>query len=255
MITLSSEPDRIVLALSASPPVEVLAPAEVDEAVQYLVALAFGGIFLMFTGAFGTGIAQSVVVEKQTRIVEILVATVPVRALLAGKIAGHSLLVFAQVAVLALAAPVALRIGERGTLLGIIAPALGWFVPFFLLGFVLMATMWAVAGALVSRMEDLGAASPVLIWIAMIPYVAVTFAYDNDLVMTILSYLPLSAAVAMPVRLFAGDAQVWEPLLAMALLLVTTVGFVLVGSRLYAGSLLQTSGRVTLGQAWSGSGS
>jgi ABC-2 type transport system permease protein len=208
-------------------------------------------VFLVFGAGFGAGLAQSVVIEKQTRIVEILVATIPVRALLAGKIIGHSLLAFGQIAVIALVVPLAMRAGERGELLSVVAPALGWFVPFFVLGFVLLAAMWATAGALVSRQEDLGTTTPVVTMLVMVPYFGVVFFQDNTLAMTILSYLPFSAAVAMPVRLFVGDAQVWEPYLAMLLLVVAVVGVVLVASRLYSGSLLATSGRLKLRQAWS----
>lgn len=250
VVALSGEPGAVVSALSQSPPVELLEPATVDEAVQFLVPFAFGMVFLLFGMGFGMGLAQSVVIEKQTRIVEILVATVPVRALLAGKIVGHSLLAFSHVAVLALATPLALRAGDRGQVISAIAPALGWFVPFFVVGFVLLAAMWAVAGALVSRQEDLGTTTPLVTALVMIPYFAVAFLQENDLAMTILSYVPFSAAVAMPARLFAGDAHVWEPLVSLALLMVAVVATVLVASRLYTGSLLQTGARVRLRQAW-----
>ena len=91
-------------------------------------------------------IAQSTVTEKQTRIVEVLVSTVPVRAPLAGKIAGHALLALGQCGVLALAAPLALHLSGNSGLLSVMAPALGWFVPFLILGFVLLAALWAVTG-------------------------------------------------------------------------------------------------------------
>jgi ABC-2 type transport system permease protein len=251
VVALSGVPDEVVAALSASPPVDLLDATAVDEVSQLLVTMGFAMVFLLFGMGFGVGLAQSVVVEKQTRIVEILVATVPVRALLAGKIAGHSLLAFGQVAVLALAAPLALRAGDRGPLLATLGPALGWFVPFFVVGFVLFAAMFSVAGALVSRQEDLNTTTPLITGLIMIPYFLVIFSQDNQQAMAILSYLPFSAALAMPVRLFAADAQVWEPMLAMALLVATLVGTVLVATRLYAGSLLQTGARVRLRQAWS----
>jgi ABC-2 type transport system permease protein len=192
------------------------------------------------------------VVEKQTRIVEILVSTVPVRALLAGKIAAHSLLVFAQVGVLAFMTPFALRAGDAGPLLGMVQPALGWFVPFFVLGFVLLASMWAVAGSLVSRMEDLGTSSTLVTLLIMVPYMGVTFLNENERAMMIMSYVPLSAAVAMPVRLFAHDPYWWEPFASMAILGATVVVFLLVATRLYTGSVLQTGGRVRLRRAWAG---
>jgi ABC-2 type transport system permease protein len=68
--------------------------------------------------------------------------------------------------------------------------------------------------------------------------------------MAVLSYVPFSAAVAMPVRLFAGEAQVWEPLVALGILGGTIVLIVLLASRVYSGSLLQTGGKVKLTKAW-----
>jgi ABC-2 type transport system permease protein len=200
----------------------------------------------------GIGIAQSVVTEKQTRIVEILVSTVPVRALLTGKILAYCLLVFGQVGVLALLAPLALRAGDAGVLLALIGPSLGWFVPFFMLGYILLASIWAVAGSLVSRMEDLSSSTSLVVLLVMIPYMGVTFFQTNEQVMTVLSYMPLSSAVAMPVRMFAGDPQLWEPFVSLAVLAATLVITVLVASRLYTGSLLQTGARVRLRRAWSG---
>ena len=103
------------------------------------------------------------------------------------------------------------------------APALGWFVPFMCLGFVLLAAMWAVAGSLVSRQEDLGSSMGLVMMLVMGPYFAVSFFSDNATVMTVLSYVPFSAAVAMPVRMFAGEAQLWEPLVSLGFLAGTVV--------------------------------
>jgi ABC-2 type transport system permease protein len=251
VVAMTETPYKIIAALAETPPVDLLAPDAVDDTVVGLVSFAFALVFFLFA-MFGIGIAQSVVVEKQTRIVEILVSTIPVRALLAGKIAAHSLLVFAQVGALAFLTPLALRAGNQGALLGMVEPALGWFVPFFVLGFVLLAAMWAVAGALVSRMEDLGTSSTLVTLLVMVPYLGVTLLHDDDLAMTIMSYLPFSAAVAMPVRMFAGDPSGWEPFASMGLLAVTVVACVLGATRLYTGSVLQTGGRVRLRRAWSG---
>ncbi len=251
IIAMTQTPYKIVAALAAPPPVDLLAPDAVGDQARYLVSFAFALVFFMF-GISGVAIAQSVMTEKQTRIVEILVATVPVRALLAGKILAYSLLVFGQVGVLALLTPIALRLGDLGILLNLIGPALGWFVPFFLLGYVLLASMWAVAGALVSRAEDLSASSSLITILITVPYLGVTFLQENELTMTILSYVPFSSAVAMPVRMFAGEPQLWEPFVSLVILAVTLVAAVHVASRLYTGSLLQTGARVRLRRAWAG---
>ncbi|HWO66214.1 MAG TPA: ABC transporter permease [Umezawaea sp.] len=249
VVALNDPPDDVISALVAAPPVDLLDPSAVNSGVRQVVILVFALFFLLF-GMGGAAIAQSTVTEKQTRIVEILVSTVPIRALLAGKILGHVLLTMGQVVVLALAAPIALRLGDQGELLAVVAPALGWFVPFLCLGFVLLAAMWAVAGALVSRQEDLGSTMGLAMLLVMGPYFGVQFFSDNAVVMTVLSYVPFSAAVAMPVRMFTGDAAVWEALLSMGLLAVTVVAIVLGASRVYSGSLLQTSGKVGLAKAW-----
>jgi len=251
IIAMTETPYQIVAALAAPPPVDLLAPDAVDDQVLFLASFIFALVFFIF-GLSGVAIAQSVMTEKQTRIVEILVATVPVRALLAGKILAYSLLVFGQVGVLALLTPIALRLGDMGILLSLIGPALGWFVPFFLLGYVLLASMWAVAGSLVSRVEDLSSSSSLITILIMIPYLGVTFFQDNEKAMTILSYLPFSSAVAMPVRMFAGEPQLWEPFVSLAILAVTLVVAVQMATRLYTGSLLQTGARVRLRRAWAG---
>ena len=230
---------------------DLLTPDAVDDSVVYMATFVFALVFFTFAMS-GIAIAQSVVVEKQTRIVEILVATVPVRALLTGKVLAYSLLTFGQVAILALVAPIALRLGDQGVLLSLIGPGLGWFVPFFMLGYVLLAAMWAVAGALVSRLEDLGSTSTLVIILVMIPYLGVTFMQDNDRAMAILSYVPFSAAVAMPVRMFAGEPQPWEPFVSLAILAATVVVCLLIATRLYTGSLIQTGARVRLRRAWAG---
>lgn len=251
VMAFNEVPYRVTAALVQTPPVDLLEPGAVSEGAVYAATFVFALVFFMFSLS-GIGIAQSVVLEKQTRIVEILAATVPVRALLTGKIVAFSLLTFGQVAVLALVAPIALRLGDQQALLALIAPGLGWFTPFFILGYVLLAAMWAAAGALVSRMEDLGSSSSLVTMLVMLPYFGVILFHDNDLLLTILSYVPFSAAVAMPVRMFAGEPQPWEPFVSLGLLAATLVACVFIAGRLYTGALLQTGARVRLARAWAG---
>ena len=53
----------------------------------------------------------------------------------------------------------------------------------------------------------------------------------------------------MPMRLFLGEAQWWEPLLSLAILIATCVAAILVGARIYENSLLRMGGRVKLREA------
>lgn len=251
VVALTSPPRDVLEVLATTPPVDLLESSDVGFGERQLVISAFSLVFALF-GMGGAAIAQSTITEKQTRIVEILVSTVPVRALLAGKILGHSLLTIGQVVVLALAAPIAMRVGGHAELLAVVLPALGWFVPFVCLGFVLLAALWAVAGSLVSRQEDLGSTMGVLMVLVMGPYFGVIFFSDQPAVMAVLSYVPFSSAVAMPVRMFSGEAAAWEAVLSLGILAVSVVGIVLLASRLYSGSLLHTGGRMALRKAWAG---
>ena len=85
--------------------------------------------------------------------------------------------------------------------------------------------------------------------LVMLPYFGVVFFSDNAVVMTILSYVPFSAPVGMPVRLFFGEAQWWEPLVSLGLLAATTAAVALLASRIYANSLLRMGARVPLREA------
>jgi ABC-2 type transport system permease protein len=251
VLAMDEAPSDVVGALSVAPPVQLLDPDAVDPMVAFLVPFVFAFVFLFVSMTFGVQIAQSVTEEKQTRVVEILVASIPVRALLAGKLLAGGLLAMGQVALTAVVALVGMRFADSGgSLLSLLAPAIGWFLPFFVAGFVMLAALWAAVGALVNRQEDIGGASMPLQIVVMLPFFAVIALHDNPFAMTVMSYVPFTAPTAMPLRMFTGDAAGWEPILSLVLLIVTAVGILLAGTRLYEGSLMRTNGKVSLGVAW-----
>ena len=120
---------------------------------------------------------------------------------------------------------------------------------FFLFGFILLASLFAAAAAMVSRQEDIGSTTTPLTMLIMAPYFLVIFFNDNPTVLAIMSYVPFSAPVGMPMRLFLGEAQWWEPLLSLAILIATCVAAILVGARIYENSLLRMGARVKLREA------
>lgn len=251
VLALDDRPDDVVRALSTGPQVRLLDPDAVDPVAAFLVPLAFAMAFFFTSQIFGVQIAQSVTEEKQTRIVEILVAAVPVRALLAGKVIAGGVLALGQIVLIVLATVVGMRITDGGGgLLPLLGPALGWFVPFFVVGFILLAALWAVAGALASRQEDIAGVSMPVQLAVMLPFFAVSFLSDDPAAMRILSYVPFSAPTAMPLRMFTGDAAGWEPVASLLVLLAATVACLAAGARLYEGALLRTNGRVSLRRAW-----
>ncbi|WP_248239602.1 ABC transporter permease [Microbacterium kunmingense] len=245
----SSPPTDLMLLLAQVPPVELLNPDETNPLIRYFVALGFGIVFLLAASLFGGTIAQSVVEEKQTRVVELLISAVPTRALLAGKVIGNTVLAMGQILILAAVAVVGLTVTGQTALLQGLGSAIAWFAVFFLFGFILLAALFAAAAAMVSRQEDIGSTTTPLTMLIMAPYFLVIFFNDNSLVLTIMSYVPFSAPVGMPMRLFLGEAQWWEPLVSLAILAATCVGAILVGAKIYENSLLRMGARVKLREA------
>ncbi|THG29520.1 ABC transporter permease [Naasia lichenicola] len=250
IVALDESPGSLVQRLSVSPSVELLTPSQQDGALVYFVALGFGLVFFMSSITFGSAIAQSVVEEKQTRVVEILLSAIPARALLAGKVIGNSVLAFGQIVAIALLASVGIAINGAGSLLSAIGAPIVWFVVFFTVGFVLLAALFAATAATVSRQQDVATATAPVTTLVMIPYLAILFFTSNEAVLTVMSYVPFSSPVGMPMRLYLGQAQWWEPLLSLAIVIASTVVVIAVGARIYENSLLRMGSKVSLRAAY-----
>lgn len=215
----------------------------VDPQIVFMAGFVLA--FLFFMGAVGSGamIAGSVIEEKQSRLVEIIATAVPLRQLLAGKIIGSSVIALAQNLLLAGVGLIGASFTDLSAILPAMTTTMLWFVVFFTVGFVAVAALYAVAGSLASRTEDLQYTTSPLMMLIMAVYV-VTFSADGTLE-RVLSYVPPASIVSMPVRVLNGDALWWEPLVSLAILMVTTVGAVLLSERAYRGALMQTGGRVS----------
>lgn len=252
VIALKDAPSGLVSALSQTPEVQILEPATTNPLLRYFIAIGFGLVFMMAAATFGGTIAQSVVEEKQTRVVEVLLSAIPARTLLAGKVIGNTVLAMGQILALAAIATVGLIVtGQREVLSTLGAPII-WFAVFFLFGFILLAALFAAAASMVSRQEDIGSTTTPITMLVMAPYVLVIIFNDNPLVLTIMSYVPFSAPVGMPMRLFVGEAQWWEPLLSLVVLLASCVAAIAIGAKIYENSLLRMGSRVKLGEALRG---
>ncbi|MFD7158691.1 ABC transporter permease [Kribbella sp. NPDC059898] len=222
--------------------VSLLKPGPLPDLVSHFVNIGLALVFYMTALGFGMMIAQSVVQEKESRVVEILAAAVPIRALLWGKVLGNTVLALAQIVVIAGASLIGLLATDQAAVLEVIAPVAGWFVVFFVLGFVALAGLWAVAGSLATRQEDLGSTTLPGQMILMIPFFFSVFAGTSA--KTVASFVPIASSMSMPGRMLTEDVPLWQPLVSIALLLLATVLIVRVGARLYERTLLQTGRRL-----------
>lgn len=229
--------------------VRLLEPDALPEQLRYIAGFAFAFLFYVTALTFGMAIAQSVVEEKQSRVVEILAAAIPVRQLLVGKVVGNALLAIGQVLLLVGVGLIGLAVTGQAEALAPVLSAGGWFVVFFLLGFAAIACVWAVAGSVATRSEDLQATTTPVTVVVMAALFGGLFATGKAL--TVLSFVPLVSSVAMPIRMLEGGVPLWQPIASGVVVLVSAVALVTVGARLYEGSLLQTQRRTTLKEAFS----
>jgi ABC-2 type transport system permease protein len=170
--------------------------------------LAFVGLIILFISVLTLAVmvAFGVVEEKSSRVVEVLLAAVRPRDLLGGKVIGLGLLGLIQLVAIAVPALVAaIAFGTldlpAGSSPGILGVLLLWFV----LGYVIYAALFAAAGSLVTRQEDLQSViTPISLLAqgsAALGFVAV--ANPSGLIAKILSFVPPVAPFAVPTR-FAG---------------------------------------------------
>ncbi len=220
------------------------------------VATAFIGVVLLFLAIqfHGAAVLQGVIEEKSSRVVEIVLTHIRASQLLAGKTVGIGVVGLLQAAVVATVALVASMTVEGADVpqIGVaqVAILLFWFV----LGFLLYATGFATAGSLVSRQEDAQAATAPLALPFLAAYIASLSIADNpdSTVGRVLSIFPLTAPLAMPVRMAAGDPPVIEVVAGAVLTVATIAALTQIGGAIYRRNLLRTGARVPWREALRG---
>lgn len=241
-------------ALDPSP----LAVRSLDRGGGDASSLAFVVVLILYLQllSYGLIVASGVVEEKASRVVEVVLSTIRPSQLLGGKILGLGLLGLLQLLVvsafglLAAQAAGALELSARA--LGTVALAFGWF----LLGYAFYSCLFAVAGAIVSRQEELqSTTTPFTIVIFLAFFLAFAALDDPDSTLArASSFIPPVAPLVMPPRMAVGQVPAWEVALSVALIVATTAALVPLAARLYAGAVLRTGARVKLREAMSAGG-
>lgn len=215
--------------------------------LAFLIAMVFAMIFYMTTVFFGVAIANSVVEEKQNRIVEIIATAIPLGQLLAGKIVGNIVLAILQVAIYAVAGLIGMQITGSASEFGWILSSVGWFALFYVVGFAAIATIWAAVGAMAARTEDIANLSNPITMVL----IAALFAgiYVSGTWLKIVSFVPVLSSIAMPRRLLTEDVALWEPLLALTLTLAAAALLTRLGARIYRANIMRGGTSVSWKQA------
>jgi ABC-2 type transport system permease protein len=238
--------------LAFSVGVNELSPVNAARLEQIVIGLLVAGTLYVTMIIYGQLVAAGVIEEKSNRIVEILLATVRPWQLMMGKIIGIGLVALVQVVVVA---GVALVLASATKLVSI--PTLGvdvvisgvvWFV----LGYLMYALLFAAAGSMVSRQEDVSSvALPVILVLVAAWIIALTVAAPDpgSTATTVFSFIPLFAPVIMPVRIAAGVVPFWQVAISAVVVIATIYVLAAVAGRIYRNSVLHVGGRVKLGEA------
>jgi len=252
--------DSEVAAVVEPVPLDVVTLEVADPQEDAKSVAAFVGTLVLYISIlmFGQFVAMGTVEEKQNRVVEVILARVRPWQVLVGKVVGIGLLGLLQLALLGGAAYITAQLADLSDIdlaeigLPIIAGVFFWFV----LGYTFYAFLYAAVGSTVSRQEDLQGAMMLPI-ILILPgyFIALIAAESPDaLLPTFASMFPPWAPFVMPVRIAAGVAQPWEIAIAVVGTGLAAAALVWIGSRVYAGAVLRTGGRVKLREAWRSAG-
>jgi ABC-2 type transport system permease protein len=247
-------PDPIVRELKDPHPIDASPILPPDPDRNSKAAVAFVAVLLLYGQLFGYGVwvATGVIEEKNSRVVEVLLSAIRARQLMAGKIAGIGVLGLVQLIFIAAFAVTLARvtgaIDVPANSLSAAALTVGWFG----LGFVFYAALFAVAGALVSRMEELqNAIVPINLLVFASFLISIGALQDPDSTLArVASLLPISSALAMPVRMVLGSAAPWEIVTSLAIVIGSTGLLIPLAGRVYAGAVLRTGAKVKLRDAW-----
>jgi ABC-2 type transport system permease protein len=238
---------------AASYDLRTLEPARGFDLQRLAIGIIVGVLVYVALLIWGQLVAQGVVEEKASRVVELLLTTIRPWQLMLGKVVGIGLLGLAQ---LVLIGAVGLGTGLATDTLTFPASLaigiVGWAIVWFVLGFVAYALIFAALGALVSRQEDVGGVTAPALMVIIIPYVlgiSILPADPGNELIAILSLVPLFAPTLMPMRIAMDAATLWEIGIAGLLTLGLIVLLVWLAGRIYGNAVLRSGSRIRLREA------
>ncbi|MFE3114587.1 ABC transporter permease [Streptomyces niveus] len=237
---------------SSSTQTRALEPSGNSAAEQFALILSSTGLLYFFFIVYGIMLAQGVVEEKTSRVVELLLSSIRPWQLLAGKLIGVAVVGVTQLVLLGGAAVVLAEGTGAISLPTAVAGTLVTMGVWFLLGFFLFAAMLAAAAARVSRQEDLQAVvQPVMVLITT-PFVlgiALLSKNAHDPVIEWLSLVPPLSPILMPARMLLGIAPAWQVAVSLVLAVAALAGLTRIAGRMYANSVLRSGSRVPLAES------
>ena len=225
-------------------------------AVAYVVSLLlYIGILL-----YGVTVMRSVILEKSSRVMEVVVSCARPWDLMLGKVAGIGLLGLTQLSVWI--AIVALASSFKGALLSrfagaesasIVLPSIGvgqilCVVLFFLGGYFLYSSVFAAVGAANDSERDAQQAQMPVMMVLVVATLCfpVVSGAPRDPAAVVLTTIPFFSPVLMPMRALLTPVPAWQMALSLATLLGTIVLSLRCAARIYRVGILMYGKRSTL---------
>ena len=202
---------------------------------------------------YGIMVMRSVLEEKTSRIVEVMLASLTPKEMMAGKVLGVGAVGITQLIIWAIAGAALSTVGlgamaSSGISLNLPPAALIGLPIFFLLGFLLYSSTFAALGAAVNSEQE----AQQLQMIVMLPLIIAISSWfvvmrdPNSVFSVIVSLFPFTSPIMMYLRLSVSEPPIWQIALSVAILLVTIYGVISVCARIYRVGILMYGKKPTL---------
>ncbi len=224
-----------------------------EYASRRIVGIVFVVLSFLTLVFYGLWVASGVVAEKASRVMELLISAATAPQLVMGKILGIGLAGLTQVTLVLLPAFLMMVVsGQAGNMMlgedpgaatslaGLSPGLILAFLVYFVLGFALYAALYAGAGSLLSRAEDLQIIALPLSIPAIAGYLPAVLALSGSSAAFIrfASYVPIWSPFVMLARLSMGRVEPWELALSLGLLIATVPVVTLLAIRVYRAGVL-----------------
>ncbi|ATH94927.1 hypothetical protein ACH95_00165 [Bacillus glycinifermentans] len=227
--------------------------AKTEEELQKASGLVYIVLFVIYMSVvmYASMIATEVATEKSSRVMEILISSVPPVQQMFAKLFGIALLGLTQLAALFLAGYLSLtgnrEAGGASELIkgfldmsGVPVSTLVYGVIFLGLGYFLYATLAAFLGSVVSRIEDVQQTISPMILLVVAGFMIAMFGLNapDSTFITVTSFIPFFAPMIMFLRVGMLDIPFWEAALGIGITAATIVILAIIGARVYKGGVL-----------------
>lgn len=223
-------------------------------------ALTYVLVMVLYTTilAYGITVMRSVIEEKTSRVVEVMLSSVRPSELMAGKIVGVSLVAMTQYIIWAAAAGVlsAYGLAAISTMVPnatsfvpkIPISVLVYFVIFFILGFILFATLYAAIGAMVNNDQEAQQVQMPITFLVVIPMLTINLVVrsPDSSASVALSFVPFFTPIIMFMRITVQAPPLLQILASIAVMVVAIAFFVWLAAKIYRVGILMYGKRPSL---------